>query len=209
MHVCRRRRLWLAVAVMGLPLVLARPAWAHGDYEVGPLRLSIGWAEEPAYSGLANGVEVTVTLEDGTPVTDLGGGSLAVEVTFGTETSVRALAPVGAPGVFLSRLVPTQAGTYAFHLTGTVLDVSIDITATCSEETFECVADVADAQFPSRDPSAGELSQRLERELARADRAESAAVSARRLAIGGLAFGALALATVVALEVRRRRSTAP
>ena len=33
--------------------------------------------------------------------------------------------------------------------------------ATCSEATFQCVEESYVAQFPVKDPSAGELSQRL------------------------------------------------
>lgn len=201
-------RLVRVLVVTTLLVLLADPASAHDDHEEGPLRVSIGWADEPAYSGLNNAVEVTVTLEDGAPVTDLGSGSLAVEVTFGTVTSVLALEPAADPGVYLARIVPTRPGTYAFHLTGAVKEHQIDITSTCSPDTFECVADVSASQFPVKDPSSGELSERLDRELARADAAESDATSARRLAVVSLGVGGVALVVAVALGLRRTRPPA-
>src|SRR5207253_5613784 len=123
---------------------------------------AVGWGEEPALVGAMNAVEVTVTETSGAPVNDPA-ASLAVEVSFGSQKTTRALAPTaGRPGVYAAPVQPTRAGTYAFRVHGPVRGVAVDITSTCSDKTFDCVRDAGDVQFPVRDPTNGELAARLD-----------------------------------------------
>lgn len=48
----------------------------------GPVRFTVGWGDEPTYTGLKNSVHVTITEASGTPVADLG-DTLEVEVIKG------------------------------------------------------------------------------------------------------------------------------
>ena len=180
-------------------VALAGPsASAHDVETAGPLQLSLGWAQEPAYSGVANAVELTVTsILDGTPIADVGDAALTTEVTFGSETVVLELVPNGEPGVLEAELVPTRPGTYRFHLAGTIADQEIDFTSVCSEETFDCVVELADLQFPKRDPSTGELSERFDRELGREE-----GNGDRVIAVTALGVATLALLTAL-VAVRR------
>jgi hypothetical protein len=188
--------LLMLLVLIALP---APRAEAHDEEIAGPLRLLLGWAEEPSYSGVPNAVELTVTSTlDGTPIDDLGAAAVTVEVIFGSETAVLELAPSGEPGVLDAELVPTRPGTYRFHVAGTIAEQEVDFTSVCSEETFDCVGDVADVQFPTRDPSTGELSDRFDRELERDDGGDGD----RMIAFVGLAIATLALLT--ALVVVRR-----
>jgi hypothetical protein len=75
--------------------------------------------------------------------------------------------------------------------------------STCSDTTFACVADVSDIQFPVKDPSAGQLADRISRELPRAEAAMTAAAGARTLAIGGLAGAVLALGAAIGFGMRK------
>jgi hypothetical protein len=187
-----------------LLLAASIPAAAHETKGVGDLRLTVGWGEEPAFSGFRNFVEVDVADAAGRPVTDLGGGTLSAEVSFGGERISLSLLPArGQPGKFHAWLVPTRPGTYSFHITGMARGQAIDMTSTCSPETFACVADVSDIQFPVKDPSAGQLADRISRELPRAAGAMEAATGARTLALAGLAGAAFALAAAVGFGIRK------
>jgi len=191
-----------------LTLAFAITASAHETQRVDRLRLTIGWGDEPVFSGLRNSVEIDVSDAAGAPVTDPE-GSLSAEVSFGSQRIVLPLQPAGdRPGKFRAWLVPTRPGSYTFHVTGTLKGQAIDVTSTCSDQTFDCVTDASDIQFPAKDPSAGQLADRLSRELPRAERALEAAGKARSLAIVGIAVAALALAGAIGLGARKGRKGA-
>jgi hypothetical protein len=191
-------------------LLLAAPmaASAHETQRADRFRLTIGWGDEPAFSGVKNSVEFDVADGAGAPVTDPE-GSLSAEISFGSQRIVLPLQPAGdRPGKFRAWLVPTRAGSYTFHITGSLKGQAIDVTSTCSDRTFDCVTDASEFQFPAKDPSAGQLADRLTRELPRAQRALDAAGKARSLAMVGIAVAALALAGAVGLGMRKGRKGA-
>ena len=74
---------------------------------------------------------------------------------------------------------------------------------TCSETTFECVTDISAVQFPVKDPSAGELADRISRSLPRAERSLEAAAVARNVGFAAMGLAALALAVTIGVTVRR------
>jgi hypothetical protein len=198
------------VIALGVAIVVMRPATAstHERQVVGRYRLTIGWGEEPAFTGSRNFVSVAVSDTAGMPVADLS-GSLAVEIAFGDQRLTLPLRPAWQrPAEFRAWLVPTRSGTYSFHITGTVKDQKIDATSTCSEKTFDCPADVSEIQFPVRDPSAGQLAERVSRALPRTERAIEAAAGARRLAIAALVAAVLALVAAIGLGIRGGRRVA-
>lgn len=154
---------WVAVlTLVGLAVFVPSTARAHDNHMVGNLTITLGWAVEPAYVGVLNGVEVTIADADGLPPDGLE-ASLAVDVGFGAESVSLALDPTQGPGRFVAPLMPTRPGVYTFTISGRVNDEQLTITSPCGAATFDCVADVADLQFPERDPSNGELAARLER----------------------------------------------
>ena len=206
----RDGRSWrsLAPGLAALLLTLPAPASAHETQTVNRLRLTIGWGDEPVFSGAKNSVEVDVSDATGAPVTDPG-GSLTAEVSFGDERIVLPLQPSGQrPGKFRAWLVPTRPGTYTFHITGTVKGQTIDTSSTCSDKTFDCVTDVSDVQFPAKDPSAGQLAESVSRALPRAERAMDTAAGARNVAMAAIGVAALALAAAIGLGVRKGRKAA-
>lgn len=199
----KSRGLLTAIGLTALLLTPSRPASAHEKQSVAGVQLTIGWGEEPAFSGSRNSVEVDVTDAAGAPVTDLG-GSLSAEVSFGDERITLTLLPAGhRPGKFRAWLVPTRSGTYTFHITGTVKGQAVDVRSTCSDTTFHCVTDISAVQFPVKDPSAGQLAESVGRALPRAEHALDAASSARNLALVALALAAAALAAAIALRPRK------
>ena len=172
-HGATARRSALAAIIL---LAAWTPAAAHETKAVGGMRLTVGWGEEPAFSGFRNFVEVDVADGAGHPVVDLGGGALSAEVSFGDERiplSLRA-------GAWTAGQVPRVAGaheagniqlSYHRHDQGPGDRHDVDLL----RQTFACVADVSDIQFPVKDPSAGQLADRISRELPRAEGAMAAA----------------------------------
>jgi hypothetical protein len=198
-----RRRLTLTLGVAALLPALSPPASAHEKQAVGALHLTIGWGEEPAFTGSRNSVEVDVADATGAAVIDPQ-GSLSVEVSFGDERIVLPLLPSGhRPGKFRAWLAPTRAGTYSFHVTGTVKGQAIDVQSTCSEQTFHCVTDLSDVQFPVKDPSAGQIAESVARSAPRTERALVAATHARDVAIAAIVIAALAAALAIRRGVRK------
>jgi hypothetical protein len=198
-----RQRLAAAIAVM-FALTCA-PLAAHDTARAGSIRIAVGWGDEPPFSGVRNSVEVELTDVNGAPL-PVESGSISVVVTFGDQRVTLPLRPAGqAPGRLAAWLVPTRPGTYTFHITGLVNGQPIDVSSTCSEATFDCVADVADVQFPAKDPSAGQLAEHVNRTLPRAEQAIETAARARALGYAAIAVAALALAAAIAFNVRRTR----
>jgi YtkA-like len=230
----RLRRGAVALAAAGtIALVLpAAPAAAHEHRRVNGNDVVVGWLEEPAFAGFLNAVQFIVTRGD-QPVEN---ARLEVEVVFGGPDAEQRTDPMplepafGAPGEYHATVIPTRAGQYTFHVTGS-MNGSIDEVFTSGPETFNDIEEVSGVQFPEQDPSAGELGEAVTElqgqldeamaaaqeardqagtagsELAAAredaDSAEDAAGLARWLAIGA---GAVAVVAIIVALVRRPRS---
>jgi hypothetical protein len=167
---------------------------AHDAHVAGPYRLEIGWSDEPALTGSRNAVAVEIT-EGKSAVLD-GSASLSAEVSFGGERLVLPLEPdPERRNVYQAKIVPTRAGTYTFHITGRIKTQPIDITTTCSEKTFDCVIDGSEIQFPVKDPSAGQIAERLNRALPRAEQALESARRAQWTAWWAIGIAAIAAAS--------------
>jgi hypothetical protein len=90
-------------------------------------------------------------------------------------------------------------------VTGEVGGKTVDADATCSEATFDCVIDSSEAQFPARDPSAGQITQRLGRALPRAEDAADSADNAQTIAVAALVAALLALLVALTAGFRTVR----
>jgi hypothetical protein len=213
-----------AVAVAGLLLALsAAPASAHEERKVGKYTLAVGFGDEPAYAGTKNSVQMFIHDANDKPVVDLG-DTLKVDVSQGTDDTAKlsmAMAPdfevgeFGTPGDYRAFFIPTAAGAYAFHFTGSIKGQQVDQKFTSSPTTFDEVQDPAKVEFPSKDPTTGQLSARVDRETQRlnqalaasqdqASKANDAAGTARLIAIIGVVVGALGLATAAYFGLRKR-----
>jgi hypothetical protein len=155
---------------------LSLTVFAHEGREVGEYNLVIGWRVEPAYTGLMNGPEVTVSLhsseeehEEGevTPeaegehtnasedeYTEVAGVAglediLQIEVIFGPESRILNLRAVrGEPGHYVADLIPTRAGDYSFRVFGTIEGTEVDETFSAADGQFSSVEPIEDIQFP-------------------------------------------------------------
>jgi hypothetical protein len=200
--------------------VAATAVRAHEERATGAVHFVVGWGEEPAYTGSKNSVEITVSDAGGRPVTDLGNG-LKVEVIKGSERVTLPLegnfgGSSGTPGTYRAWLTPTRPGSYTFRLSGSARGESVDESFTSSPTTFDEVQDLANIQFPAKDPSNGQLATRLDREVPRLetrteeleialDEADERVDSAQMLAVVGVAVGALGLLAAVGALVTARR----
>jgi hypothetical protein len=229
MHRPMFRRLALCAAVTALVLVPAGSALAHGHVSQGDLEIEIGFANEPAYTGQPNAVQLLL-VHDGHPVTDLKAGDMTVEITFGDQTSEPmdmepyffyedGVLEFGEPGEYRANFVPSQAGDYTFHFTGTVDGEKVDQEMTSGPKTFASVESLNDAAFPPVEaPTNDELANRLEQEATRskvaldaanatAASAEDAASSAKTVGLIGVVLGALGVIAAIAALAAARRKT--
>jgi hypothetical protein len=220
----------LALTAASASTALAHEGRPGGD---GDLFMVVGFGTEPAYAGQPNSVQLILE-HDGEPVVDLG-GTVDVEVSFGDETMTMEMEPnfavgvFGEPGDYRAWFIPTRAGEYTFHFTGTIEGEEIDETFISGPDTFGPMEDPAEIQFPVQDPSNGELAERVEQEsqrtadaqssadqaLAAADQASADveqaaddASGAQTMAVVGLVVGALGLIVAIVAIAMGRRKTA-
>jgi hypothetical protein len=213
-HRAVRRAVSLALVAVLATMVLvgvAGPAAAHERREVGQQVFVVGFGEEPAYAGQPNSVQLLLSDRKERPVTDLG-DSLSVEVVFGDQRTKLSLEPrfvvgaFGEPGDYRAYFVPSRPGRYTFQFSGTVKGQQVEETFTSGPKTFDDVQDPVEQMFPVRDPTTGQLAQRLDREVARLERSNDNDGVARGLGVAGVAVGLVAV--VVALVTVRRRTRA-
>ncbi len=231
MSIGSKRLLSAATMVTTLLILPASPALAHDPRTTGDgdLLMVVGFGTEPAYAGQPNSVQLLLE-HDGEPVVDLG-DTLDVRIGFGEETTGLVLEPYfavgefGEPGDYRAWFIPSQAGQYTFHFTGTIDGEEIDEMFTSGPDTFSDVQDPLSSAFPAVEaPTTTELADRIEREvprlsgeiedaraaaIARADEVADDASSAQTFGLVGLIVGALGLVVaVVALVASRKRTAA-
>jgi hypothetical protein len=196
------------------------PASAHEVRKVGSYEFAVGWGEEPAYAGQKNSVQLLLTdTKSGVPVTDLG-NTLEVQVSYqGKKMQPLSVEPnfevgeSGTPGDYRAWLFPTRVGRYTFHFTGDVKGQKVDESFTSSPTGFSEVEDSTQVEFPVKDPSLSQVSQRFERELPRVTAAVAAARSdlqgdigaARIIGFVGIGVGVVGcLVALLALSRKRK-----
>jgi hypothetical protein len=218
-----------SLALLAGSLVAAPVASAHTHIHVGDFELSIGWANEPTYVGVPNGVEITVSDHDGQPVTDLGAGDITVIVsTADQSTEALPLEPAfvvdvfGTPGQYVADLLPTVPGDYTFKFAGSLREETVDVTVTSGEDTFSPVQSSTDVEFPVKVPTLAEVAERLDRdngriealqsdagqvEIANANASSALDAANKALMVGALVGGAGLVVAVIALFVAWRASS--
>ena len=216
----------VALATTGTILFLPGVASAHEEADVGPIHMEVGFGTEPAYAGQPNSVQLILSRHDGAdPILDLG-DSLLVTVSFGENLhDPLPLEPNfepggdGIQGDYRAWFIPTQAGSYTFHFTGTVDGTKIDKAFIAGPKTFSVVEEVSSITFPKVPfPANSELASRIDQESARttsdihtvaagAQEAFDDARTAKTMGLVGTAVGALGLiVAAVALMAARKRA---
>jgi hypothetical protein len=205
-----------------LVAVSAGTALAHEERTVGRYSFRVGFGDEPAYAGLKNSVQLLLFTKDDKPVVDMGNG-LHVAVVYGDQTLDLSLEPdfevgeFGTAGDYRAWFIPTQVGDYTFHFTGSIHGQKIDESFSSGPNTFSSVEDPSQVEFPTKEPTAGQVAARLEQEVPRLTSAVDAARamasdradSARTVAVVGIVIGAFGLIlAIIALVVASRRTRA-
>jgi hypothetical protein len=215
----------VSALVTAILAFVGSPASAHEERDVGTYTFAVGFGQEPAYAGQPNSVQLFLS-QNGKPVNDLG-DTLSVTVGFGDQTIDLSIVPAfeigesGTPGDYRAWFIPTRAGHYTFHFTGSIGGQKVDETFTSGPKTFDDVVSPTDAEFPVQDPTNGEIADRITREIPRlntaiADAKSTAQVaaasasddakSAKTLGLIGIIVGGLGLiAGISGVAMARRR----
>ena len=195
MSIAARRRLLVAAGVVVIALLTAGPVLAHEQRSVAGYDMEVGLINEPVYVGDKSGLEFHVE-KDGQPVTGLE-TTLTAQVVFeGQSRDLPLSARDDAPGWYESVFIPTAAGPYTFHISGTIEGNSIDESFTSSPTGFDEVKEVTSGQFPNQLPPLTDIAAQADKGAAAASQAALAlAVGAAGVLVGlvgiGLAIGAL------------------
>ena len=203
MRTTRSRRLGAASVATLAALILTMssvvPAFAHEERTVGDYDLEVGFIAEPVYVGERSGLEIHVTKAD-QPVDGLE-TTLKAQVVFGSQSRDLTLSAREAdPGWYQSVFIPTAAGKYTFHLTGTIEGKTIDESFTSSPTGFDEVTEAATGQFPDILPTTTQVS---------ADARKGADAAGQiPLAIGLGAAGAVLGLIALAISIAGRRRPA-
>lgn len=187
------------IAVLGALLTMLAgtgTVLAHETREVGDHTITVGFIDEPVYTGQKSGLEFRV-MRGEEPVEGLE-ESLEAEVSFDGQSRDLPLATrFGQPGWYQSVFFPTAAGPYTFRIFGEIEGAPFDESFTSGEDTFNEVQDVAGGQFPVVLPAAGDTARDAEAGAAAATTATIA------LVLGGA--GLLTGLVAVGLALARRR----
>src|SRR5690348_6041417 len=142
----------VATTVFVSPLGI-KPAEAHITKVFGNYLVEIGWDNEPAYTGLANGAQVTIKKGSGDTAQPVINAlkDLQISIKYGTITKPLDFLPSSTvDGQYDSVLIPTKVGTYTLVFSGTVEGQTIN-----GEIPLDDVASVDSLNFP---PSSGSSS---------------------------------------------------
>jgi hypothetical protein len=171
-------------------------AVAHESRDVGGYTFTVGFLNEPVYSGDKSGLDLRVSQGE-EPVEGLE-ETLAATVAFGAQTRDLEISAVfGEPGAYRSVFFPTAAGPYTFRITGTLDGTQIDESFTSGPDTFSEVRDVTAGQFPVAFPATADIVRDAE---AGAGAVTTATIA---LVLGGLGLVAALVAMGLALARRR------
>jgi hypothetical protein len=199
------RRGGLALSLSAALLAVSVPLRAIDKQNVGTIQLTIGWGDESAFAGSRNSIDIGVADGTGSPVADPT-NTLKVEVSFGERRLRLPLLPVERqPGMYRAWIVPSRAGSYAFHISGRLKGEAIDITSACSEKTFPCVTEPGDVQFPEKDQTSAQLAETVAHSQARVQQAIDDATEARLMSFVAMAISAAAVALSVLIRSLRSR----
>ena len=128
------------------PFVI-KPASAHITKVFGNYLVTVGWQNEPTYSGLLNApiVEVKKGSGDSAKPVINALANMQISIKYGSVTKQLDFVPDNTvDGQYVSPLIPTKVGSYSLVMKGTVENQSID-----TEIPLDDVASIDTLNFPS------------------------------------------------------------
>ena len=173
-------------------------AAAHERRTVGPYEFEVGWLNEPAFAGLINGLDLTVTdTRSNKPVEGL-------EQTLTVDLQTGGLAPLpltltarfGTPGAYDGSFMPTAAGTYTFHIKGKIATLDVDEKFESGPGRFDDVESTTAIQYPTKVPVGDDLGKRL-------SDLQSGIDQTRLLSAAAVVISVVALGAAFAMSRRR------
>ncbi len=213
----------VALAALALLLVLlmttTHTALAHETRTVGPYTFVVGFSNEPAFEGQANGVQLRVREGEDSDAPAVEGleETLQVEVTHVPSETTQTMdlrAVFGDPGHYTNDWIPTAPGQYRFRFVGAIGDLEVDETFESGPDTFGSVEPADALYFPENVPAARELEGAVRGAQSSADEALGVALDLEEQIsrVRTLSLGAIVLAVVsvvvaaVAFVAGRRRA---
>lgn len=171
----------------------ASPVLAHGERGVEGNKFTVGWANEPAFIGQLNAVQLFVE-HDGSPALGLE-NTLKVEVSVGglKADAMKLRTVFESPGEYRADLIPTAPGGYTFRFFGKIEDESIDESFSSPKDGFDEVEGTSAIAFPKAAPATSELADRIAVLDQDFEDAKSVASMGRTIGIVGIALGLVAL----------------
>ena len=127
------------------PFVI-KPASAHITKVFGDYLVSVGWQNEPAYSGLLNApiVEVKKGSGDNAKPVINALANMQISIKYGSVTKQLDFVPDSiVDGQYVSPLIPTKVGSYSIVMKGTIENQTID-----TEIALDDVAGIDTLNFP-------------------------------------------------------------
>jgi hypothetical protein len=164
-------RLLAAIAAitvaMSVTLSLGGQALAHETRMVGPYRFVVGWLNEPAFQGFANGASVRITDPRLNPAKAMEGlaEAITIEVRSGglsTTFTGKTRAVFGQPGLYSLDVIPTAGGAYTFQIKGKIETLEFNEKFESGPGRFNDVAAQNALQYPAKAPVAADLAERLD-----------------------------------------------
>jgi hypothetical protein len=192
-----RIRVGAAIVMAACLALIAAPVLAHEERTVAGYDMEVGFINEPVFVGDKSGLEFSV-MKDNQPVTGLE-QTLTAQVIYAGETRDLPLdARDDSPGWYQSVFIPTAAGPYTFHISGTIQGTTIDESFTSSPTGFDEVQEAGAGQWPNELPTVSELAATASKG---ADAANTALIA---LGVGviGVVIGVIGLG--IALASRRK-----
>jgi hypothetical protein len=188
----RFKKLFTLLCISAFLFAAYQSAAAHGHTEVGDYELVIGFHNEPAYQGEPNGLDLFVTnMETGESVNGLE-ETLRVEIIFGSSKKELEIEPQwNQDGAYTAYVLPTEAGDYTWHISGTIEGTPVDVSMTSSPDTFSSVASKSSVSFPSAEASAMDLNTGVQAAARTAQIALLVGILGAVLGLGGLVVGVL------------------
>jgi len=150
-------RFGVALAMAASLALIAAPALAHEERSVAGYDMEVGFINEPVFVGDKSGLEFSV-MKDDQPVEGLEQTLKAQAIYQGQTLDLPLEARDGSPGWYQSVFIPTAAGPYTFHISGTIAGSPIDESFTSSPTGFDEVKEATAGQWPNQLPTVTELS---------------------------------------------------
>jgi hypothetical protein len=194
----RLRAVLIGGATGALVLAVAAPAAAHQEVQFQGYALEVGFINEPVYVGDKSGLEFSVTKDDN-PVEGLE-KTLKAQVIYQGQSRDLSIEPESSDSdnFYRAYFIPTAAGPYTFHISGTIESTAFDQSFTSGADTFDEVKEARSGEFPVELPTVSELQAAAQKG---ADAANQVTIA---LALGGAGVLIGLVGIGLALAARRR-----